>query len=180
MRIGKRTRAWGCGALAFGALYLLSPYRIGVVCGDSMTPSLQSGRPFLIDRLAYRNASPSRGDVVVFVREGCTYIKRVAAVEGDRFHLLKYHEGGDERPLRSWEVKKIQGCFKSPIPPPARLIYRRLPGGCCYVLGDHMQASEDSRQFGPVTLDQIRGRILFAPEHEPDLEMASTPFPARP
>jgi signal peptidase I len=138
---------------------------------------MQSGRPFLIDRFAYRNTAPRRGDVVVFVRAGNTYMKRVAAVEGDRFQLLKYHPDGDERPLQAWEAEKLRRCAKSSIPLLARVVHRRVPGGCCYVLGDHMQLSEDSRKFGPITLDQIRGKILFAPDHEPELEMAAAPHP---
>jgi len=178
--IGKKTRALTGGALLFGCLYLMSPYRFGVVWGDSMTPSMQSGLPFLIDRLAYRHAAPRRGDVVVFVREGVTYIKRVAAVEGDRFHLLMYNQGGDDRPLHGWEASKLQRCFQTGIRPAARLVQRKIPRNCCYVLGDHTMNSIDSRQFGPVTLDQIQGKILFAPVREPDLEMAGTPLPAQP
>jgi signal peptidase I len=172
--IGKRTWQIACGAVLLSGLYLLSPYRIGIVCGESMSPTLTNGQPILIDRSAYRNHPPQRGDVVIFVRNGVTYIKRVAAVEGDRFTVLRFHSGGD-LPLEPDQARSLKKCMNSVIPPPGRVVVRRMPVGCCYVLGDQQQLSEDSRQFGPVLVEEIRGKLLFAPPHKSRLAMATAP-----
>lgn len=117
---------------------------------------------------------------MVFERNGVTYVKRIAAVEGDPFLLLKFRQGGEELPLRNWEAEKLSRCFSKLIRPAGRLVRRRLPAGCCYVLSDRMAWSEDSRHFGPIALDQIRGKLLFAPSHEPELEMASASLEQQP
>ena len=35
----------------------------------------------------------------------------------------------------------------------------RIPEGCFFVMGDNRMNSEDSRQFGPVPLEKIEGKI---------------------
>ena len=47
---------------------------------------------------------------------------------------------------------------------PDRLVLKRIAaitGGRCTLLGDQPDQSTDSRQFGPVPLEEIRGRAVF-------------------
>jgi signal peptidase I len=172
---------WLAGvAILVAGTYLLSPFRIGVVCGDSMSPTLQSGRLFVIDRNAYRRETPQRGDVVVFRHEGATYVKRVAAVGGDRFLLYRFSSGGADQPIPQWQAPLLQRLGRMPWGPPGKLVQEHLHTGFFYVLGDHAARSQDSRDFGPIALRDIQGKLLFVPEHEPDLEMASGPTSPHP
>src|SRR5690242_1756336 len=96
------------GVLALAGL-AVSPFRLGVVCGDSMSPSLRSGEPYLLDQRYYRNHAVRRGDVVVFEHGGEKYIKRVVAVEGDRLHLLHPRASEDTSPdaiVMDWQLSR--------------------------------------------------------------------------
>lgn len=43
----------------------------------------------------------------------------------------------------------------------ARLTSRdQVPQGHCWIVGDNLAASRDSRQFGPVPLALIRGKVI--------------------
>jgi signal peptidase I len=57
--------------------------------GNSMAPTYQSGRPNLINKLAYRWHEPRRGDVVAVRAEG-TYLvllKRIVGLPGERIAI---------------------------------------------------------------------------------------------
>jgi len=36
-----------------------------------------------------------------------------------------------------------------------------VPEGTLYVLGDNAEVSEDSRDFGPITTDLVRGKVVI-------------------
>jgi mitochondrial inner membrane protease subunit 1 len=38
---------------------------------------------------------------------------------------------------------------------------RQIPKGHCWVVGDNMAASRDSRMFGPVPMALIQGKITY-------------------
>lgn len=168
------------GALLCGALQLFSPFRCGVVCGWSMAPTLKSGQPFLIDRNAFNKQPVSRNDIVVFEREGKSYVKRVAAVAGDQFYVLRFLDTDWDYPLRSEELPRVRRLLRHSPSLPAKLVQRHVPAGSCYVLGDAAQCSEDSRFFGPVPLETLRGKLLMAPTLPPlTARVASSRGPVR-
>jgi len=79
------------------------------------------------------NASGWRkGDVIVFRQGGRTLVKRVTALPGETF---------PPEALRNPERDKV---------PPGRL----------FVMGDNREHSEDSRDFGPVPIRSVIGRVL--------------------
>src|ERR1700694_61954 len=60
----------------------------------AMPPTLRTGAAFFVDRFAYRNDAPRRGDIVVFVPPILSknpFIKRIVAVPGDRFVIRAGH-----------------------------------------------------------------------------------------
>lgn len=146
------------------AAYLLSPFRVGVVWGDSMSPSLHHGEMYLFDRQHDNISDLRRGDVVIFQREGRNYIKRVAALPGDVIYLMNRGElDGPDEVVLDWQLPKLQAALDKKTWKGIKLMRRRMPKDCIYVLGDHMEISEDSRTFGPVYQDQLRGRLVVAP-----------------
>jgi signal peptidase I len=149
-------------AVVLAGVASLAPFRFGLICGGSMAPTLHSGQPFLLDREAYRTRPITRGDILVFERDGVNYVKRVAALAGETFFVLRYTDTGWDYPVRPEEVPALRRMLRHEPGFPGRIVQRRVPEGCCYVLGDASNCSEDSRYFGPVPLEDIRGKLLMS------------------
>jgi signal peptidase I len=85
-----------------------------------------------------------RGDV--------TYIKRVVAVGGDRIALRGGRVIRNGRPVDEPFRCSGEGCdFPREI---------TVPRGHLYVLGDNRGASDDSRFWGPIPEDWVRGKVV--------------------
>jgi len=161
---GRRGRLAGL-LLIFAAsgAYAHSRVRVGVVCGDSMKPTYESGALYTLDAAYYRTHTPQRGDVVVFKRDGDTYIKRVAAGPGDTIYLLS-SPGLDDEVVMDWQLSHVRRVQQMPSWRNSfRLRQRRVPAGMCYVLGDNLLRSMDSRHYGPIPMECIEGRVVNAP-----------------
>ena len=103
-----------------------------VVVGPSMAPALADGDRVLVDLWSYRRRGPRPGEIVLF-------------------------RGPGDVPL----VKRV---VDGPLPPARRagpLVDPTRPHEPAYwLLGDHAAISVDSRRFGPVPRERIRGRVL--------------------
>jgi signal peptidase I len=150
-----------------------SPCVLGVVMGNSMTPTLHSGQFVAIDRHYYRTHRPRAGDVVVFRHLGTTYIKRVYAAEGETIHLLAEGYRGDRtlvQPIRRGHEATIRAAAARSACLTVRRI--RVPHGTFYALGDALNNSIDSRDFGPIETSAILGRVAYpASMPAPDVEL---------
>lgn len=125
-----------------------------VIKGWSMYPALAPGERVLFDRLAYRQGSPRRGDVVLAshpANPGTRIVKRVAALPGDGVAV-----DGD----RCWVNGTPFGETgdRGPAEPPESARAWTLADGEWLLLGDDTSASTDSREFGPVSRDAIHAR----------------------
>lgn len=129
------------GVLVFAVFFLLN-FTTVVVSGPSMLPTFKSGRRLLASK-AYWLVGPLKHDDIVVVREadpsaGTGYfIKRVYRLAGETVDMVNIP--------RSWKLS--QGEF-------------RVPPGTVYVLGDNREVSSDSREFGPVDLSRIIGKVV--------------------
>jgi len=129
--------------------------RFALVCviGKSMVPALASGNIVLIDK----QASPRKGDIVVADVEllRCTVVKRVAAEGGDTVEIQagKLIINGEcvEEPYVLQENADEKGTWKK----------RRLASGTYFLLGDNRKVSLDSRKFGCVRNEEIKGTVVF-------------------
>jgi signal peptidase I len=140
------------GMIAYTVGSLFQPT---VVVGDSMSPTLISGKWIYVDRLYYRNHSPQAGEVVVFRHDGDTYIKRIYRGPGETLHYL-----GDPTNLITLvsdvRVKAAEERFARDSR--LRVLDMKVPDDSVFVLGDNYLASEDSRQLGPIPISEIVGR----------------------
>ena len=124
-----------------------------VVRGESMLPSIADGARVVVDVLAYRRRSPERFDVVLIQPpggHGRGDVKRVCGLPGGSVVL-----DGDRLEVDGREVAQ----------PPAVTGDRgrfewQLGAGAYVVLGDNRAASTDSRDYGPVRLEQIVGKVV--------------------
>lgn len=126
-----------------------------VVHGPSMEPTLVDGERLLVFKLAYKFGKPKRGDVVVLrypLDPSRDYIKRVVAVEGDTVELRlgRLYVNGI---LQEEPYVRYPGLYNM-----ASLV---VPQDTVFVMGDHRTDSEDSRFFGPVPVDLLKGKAIF-------------------
>ena len=164
-----------CALLVLPALtlamraHLVQPFHIP---SASMAPSLLPGDLVFADMHYNCHACRpvQRGDVAIFTYPNdrtLYYVKRVVALPGDRFQVLDHQvrvngqslalpaDGAGQREHwgdRAWQV---QGQGQTADSGPEQTV----PPGQVIVLGDNRSASTDSRQFGPVPLADVAGRV---------------------
>lgn len=142
-------------AIVFVALFFSLAFRIVTVSGDSMRNTLQNGDRLLLSGMFY---TPNYGDIVVVRRTGDTpLIKRVIGLEGDR--------------IRIDEESGVVYCNDQPLTEPyilgdATPAYGlkeeiTVPEGTLFVMGDNRSESLDSRMLGPVSEDDLVGKVFF-------------------
>jgi signal peptidase I len=145
--------------------------------GSSMEPTLEEGQYFLVNKLVYLRVDlkrlsrlvpfwevkerrlvfpfhpPRRGEVVVFryPRDPRRdFVKRVVGLPGERVEIrngVVYINGS---PLEEPYVTIRSPGSTNPV---------RLGPEQYYVLGDNRRSSNDSRDWGPVPLDYIIGKV---------------------
>ena len=150
------------------------------VLGASMSDTLQDGQYLVVSKVAYSSFDkarlaelvpfwsvdkselvftlhpPRRGEVVVFHpprRPDVEYVKRVVGVPGELVEIKQGIVVVDGVPLDEPYVPR-RGTTGSRT-------YARLAADEYFVLGDNRLGSEDSRTWGPITLDSIVGRVWF-------------------
>ena len=132
----------------------------------SMQNTLQPGEHLLIDKITPRFDDYSRGDVIVFHPQGRTdqtpYIKRVIGVGGDRVEIAEGVVWINGVALDETEYTyPAPGQNEATLPtPPSGTSEWDVPEGHLFVLGDHRQASTDSRRnsVGMVDVEHVVGR----------------------
>lgn len=130
------------------------------VLGNSMYPTLQEKDRLFAVKVPLYFKGPSRGDVIVLEapdNEKKDYIKRVIGLEGDTIEIFGgrvYLNGGllEEEYLEKDAYTSIYDIDTWVV-----------PSGEVFVLGDNRKegASKDSRYFGCVPLDSIKGITGF-------------------
>lgn len=126
------------------------------VRSSSMTPTLHTGDQILAERLTPRFGRLERGDLVVFRAPAsrALMVKRVVALAGDRVGLAdgRLVVNGRRRPEAYVDLASVDGVYFGP---------KAVPPGSVFVMGDDRAGSVDSRDFGPVPLDRVLGRVLW-------------------
>jgi len=119
--------------------------------GLGMFPTAEEGDLVL----AWRNRAVwSREDLIVFRMDGELHLGRIAAVERD---WVMMDDSGSL--LVNGSVCNSQALY----PTYARRdgeYPQQVPEGTVYVLGDHRTQSRDSRDFGAVPMEWIKGKVF--------------------
>lgn len=154
--------------------------------GDLIFSSrISYGFPIPFAQKKWGESQPERGDLVIFTypnQPGVTYVKRVIGLPGDRLQIIKGRLVLNEEPLRYEKVTKenddnpnpelfeiyqeILTDHKWPV------IFQKkseekdfgplvVPPGEVFLLGDNRDASDDSRYWGTVPMNQIQGRVFL-------------------
>jgi signal peptidase I len=144
---------------------------LNFVPSGSMLPTLCRGDCIFVNKLAYdlqlplvqwrpfHWADPQRGDVVVFEAPGREkrFVKRVVGLPGD---CLEMRNG--QLLINGEPAHDPSGIGAGPFREPAPMMSFgpvMVPAGQYFVLGDNRAASNDSRMFGAVQQQRIKGRV---------------------
>jgi signal peptidase I len=125
------------------------------VYGQSMEPNLHTDMRLVVEKLSYRLHTPERGDIVVLrVRpEDEMLIKRVIGLPGDQVEIRDGRVYVNGQPLdEPYLNQETRGNLAPRVVPPLHV----------FVMGDNRRASNDSRSFGPVHLDNIVGKAWLS------------------
>jgi signal peptidase I len=143
----------------------------------SMIPTLQIGDHILVNKLAYGIRIPlwghylvdfgkvQRGDVIVFIfpeDRSKDFIKRVIGVAGDTVEIR-----GKKIYINGQQIDDPHAHFEGDDPqnilPASRDDYgpTKVPANHIFVMGDNRDRSYDSRFWGFVNLDDVRGKAFL-------------------
>ena len=143
--------------LALAAVILLVFYLMmgfSTVTGNSMYPTLHDKDIVAYFRLG-KEYRP--GDVIVLERpDGEEFVKRVVAVAGDTVNIQsgKVYVNGEEAKFKGTlgKTRRTGSSVEYPVVVEDKEVF---------VLGDNREISEDSREFGAVKNNDIKGRIIW-------------------
>jgi len=144
-------------SLVISILFIIFLYQPVKVEGTSMMPALADQERVFINKFVYKLEPIHRGDVVVFryPRDvSKSYIKRVIAVAGDRIRIDDGVVYVNDVPLPEPYVPEDYWDTRS-------YSERVVPAHSYFLLGDHRNLSNDSRDFGPVNDRYIYGKAVF-------------------
>lgn len=140
-----------CLFFVFGVVrpFLVEPFFIP---SESMSPTLNPGDRVLAAKPAYLLDGPARGDLVVFDDGDGAVIKRVVGLAGD---VVSVEDGvlvvnGESRREPYVDYELTDSTFFGPV---------TVPEGHVFVMGDNRSNSRDSRTIGPVSEEDLIGRV---------------------
>lgn len=151
--------------VVFGAIFALIYLFVAQfhkVSGSSMFPTMHDGDYLITEKVSYKLGSPKRGDIIVLENpkdQSQDFIKRIIALPGDTIKVENnkvFVNGGAK-----------EENYLPPNTPTRGGSY--LPDGTTvtmdpnqyFVMGDNRNHSSDSREWGPVTKEEIVGRAFF-------------------
>lgn len=144
-------------SLIISILFIIFLYQPVKVEGTSMMPTLADQERVFINKFVYKLEPIHRGDVVVFRYPhdvSKSYIKRVIAVAGDRIRI-------DDGVVYVNDVRLPESYVPEDYWDTRSYSERVLPSDSYFLLGDHRNLSNDSRDFGPVKDQYIYGKAVF-------------------
>jgi signal peptidase I len=143
---------------------MLKFFRAYRTSSGSMCPTICEGERIVVASDACESRNPTRGDLLIFdFNHGATiFPKRVIGVAGDTVA---------RGPKNTILVNGVAIVLPRPCGKGVSFAPRvteglpfetiKVPDDSIFVIGDNLDNSYDSRFFGPIPLDEVRGRPLF-------------------
>jgi signal peptidase I len=148
--------------LAAGLLISRIFFQTYTVMDDSMLPNLKRGDRAII----FKAAAPGPGDVILInspIENHKVLLKRLLAEGGDAVEIkdkIIYLNSAEFK--FQWPVTlKDKRSFPENFTKRDNLPALKIDNGYCFVIGDNLDYSFDSRDFGPVKEEYIIGRVIF-------------------
>jgi len=140
-------------------LFILQPNQVK---GQSMEPNFQNGDYILTSKITYKFREIKRGDVIILKspkNPEIEFIKRIIGLPGDKLMIKdgyvyvngqRWEEPYVNHPTQTWQggyVKEGEEFI--------------IPEGFVFVMGDNRPHSSDSREFGPIPIQDIIGVVFY-------------------
>lgn len=125
------------------------------VDGTSMLDTLHENNIMGVSRLHYRLNEPQRGEIITcnYPGEGNKlFVKRIIGLPGETIEIREGTVYIDGEPIAETYLTRVDDQSMDSI---------TLAEDEIFVMGDNRPVSRDSRAVGPLTLDEIYGRVLF-------------------
>jgi signal peptidase I len=180
------TLFFAAGSALFVRNFLITAYRVPT---GSMQPALRPGDFIFASQKSFINRlKVQRGQIVVFSypnQPQTKYVKRVIALSGDQIEIKAGRLIINKTPLEYSQPLKSHALDSNPNPDVFDILIEAfdgahrweilteknsvskdfgllvVPEGEAFLLGDNRDASDDSRYWGTVPIDQITGRVNF-------------------
>lgn len=162
------------GLVAVAILLRLFILDVVILSGEDMMPGL--GDDTLV--LVRRGATPQRGDLVMFKSPHGYLVRRVVAMPGEKIATQKGVPVIDGREAKQEEVRTFTNKGRK-----FRVMKETLAdhtweiiddtmrtmsdlketevGQGYFVLADHREHARDSREYGPIAADRVRGVVIW-------------------
>jgi len=158
-KIQKKDMSWTnfflfLAAILLFRVFVLEPHSVS---GSSMDNTFKNKDYVLVDKISYRFESPQKGDVIVFNPPAAAenterFIKRIIATPGDVIEVAGGITYINNKPVTEKFVTYTSNKNSAPL---------TLKDNEYFVMGDNRNVSYDSRYWGPITKDEIQGRVLL-------------------
>jgi inner membrane protease subunit 1 len=126
-----------CGA----HLFVSHVFQVSAAAGPSMLPTFAVDGVWIANDMTHARDRRRRlrvGDLVLYripIADGADGVKRVVGMPGDYVSMGTPGEPGDDTMIQ-------------------------VPQGHCWLVGDNLAASRDSRHFGPLPIALIKGKVV--------------------
>ncbi len=131
------------------------------VSGLSMYPNFNDGDYIITDKITQKFNEYKRGEIIVFKKKDKSddYIKRVIGLPGDKIRISEGIVYLNNKALDEPYLKNNK--YTQPGLYISENQELTLPKNNYFVLGDNRNVSSDSREWGFVTRDEIKGIVFF-------------------
>jgi signal peptidase I len=122
--------------------------------GISMEPTYRSGSLNLVNRLAYQQGKPARGDVIAIKLAGphVLYVKRIIGLPGEHLSITQGQVYINGAPLEEPYVRNRRPWDRPEVTLTAREYF---------VIGDNRGMRAEDHDFGRVDSSRILGKVVF-------------------
>ena len=140
------------------ALFLFLVFRyiftFHVVVGDLMSPNVKNSDLTVIYKMEQKYR---QGDVVLISKNGTSYILRIVGMPGD---TIIFNDKG-EVILNNEKYEEDYIFEKTYAENDTNTYPLKLNSNEYFLLGDNRTTSKDSRDFGVVSIDEIKGKVIY-------------------